>query len=419
MAEVEEEDDAFINCTFKVFEQDIILRNITYLWPINSTIMWTFMNEVIFNTKDSSLTLYHKNNITLLLRACLNIESAPHVLPWWQKMAWGAIFSLMLIVAIGGNIIVIWIVLAHRRMRTVTNYYLVNLSLADLFMAVFNCVFNFIYMLYSHWPFGETYCKVNYFITNITVAASVFTLVAISLDRYLAIMKPLQHRSSRTKARISLIIIWLASGLLALPCVLHSTTKIKNYSGGKMKIVCYIKWPDGTYPNSVSEYVYNLVFLLVTYLVPMFSMLLCYWVMGKELWGSQYIGERSQRQLHAIKSKRKVVKMFMIIITIFAICWLPYHGFFILVYHNNAISKTSYVQHMYLAFYWLAMANAMVNPVIYYWMNTKFKQYFQQIICGLCGLNSKKFAQQNIDLSLQQIKRGASQSDYYHSKSTR
>ncbi|KAL1454938.1 hypothetical protein WDU94_009067 [Cyamophila willieti] len=68
-------------------------------------------------------------------------------------------------------------------MRTVTNYYLVNLSLADLFMAVFNCVFNFIYMLYSHWPFGEVYCKMNYFITNITVAASVFTLVAISLDR--------------------------------------------------------------------------------------------------------------------------------------------------------------------------------------------------------------------------------------------
>lgn len=115
MSEVEEEDDAFINCTFKVFEQDYMLRNISYLWPINSTIIWTFMNEVVFNAKDSSLSLYHKNSITLLLRGCLNIESAPYELPWWQKLAWSVVFSLMLIVAIGGNIIVIWIVLGKWR----------------------------------------------------------------------------------------------------------------------------------------------------------------------------------------------------------------------------------------------------------------------------------------------------------------
>lgn len=72
---------------------------------------------------------------------------------------------------------------AHRRMRTVTNYFLVNLSLSDLLMSLLNCIFNFISMVNSHWPFGPIYCTVNNFVANLSVAASVFTLVAISVDR--------------------------------------------------------------------------------------------------------------------------------------------------------------------------------------------------------------------------------------------
>lgn len=69
-------------------------------------------------------------------------------------------------------------------MRTTTNYFLLNLSVADLLMSSLNCMFNFIYMLNSDWPFGSVYCSVNQFMGNVTVATSVFTLVAISFNRY-------------------------------------------------------------------------------------------------------------------------------------------------------------------------------------------------------------------------------------------
>lgn len=72
---------------------------------------------------------------------------------------------------------------AHRRMRTVTNYFLLNLSVADLLMSSLNCSFNFIFMLNSDWPFGSVYCTINNFMANMSVASSVFTLVAISFDR--------------------------------------------------------------------------------------------------------------------------------------------------------------------------------------------------------------------------------------------
>lgn len=64
--------------------------------------------------------------------------------------------------------------------------------------------------------------------------------------------------------------------------------------------------------------------------------------------------------------------MFIIIVVIFGVCWLPYHVYFIYTYHDNSIVAKPFIQHVYLGFYWLAMANTMVNPIIYYWMNKRY-----------------------------------------------
>ena len=51
---------------------------------------------------------------------------------------------------------VIWIVMSHARMRSVTNYFIVNLSIADILNATLNVIPNFTYMLTGNWPFGES-----------------------------------------------------------------------------------------------------------------------------------------------------------------------------------------------------------------------------------------------------------------------
>lgn len=107
----------------------------------------------------------------------------PFIPYWWVQIAWALVFGIMVFVSVVGNITVIWIVLAHRRMRTVTNFFLVNLTIADLATATFNAIFNFVFMLNSHWPFGHVYCVINNFIANLTIASSVFTITATSIDR--------------------------------------------------------------------------------------------------------------------------------------------------------------------------------------------------------------------------------------------
>ena len=64
--------------------------------------------------------------------------------------------------------------------------------------------------------------------------------------------------------------------------------------------------------------------------------------------------------------------MFMVVVIIFAVCWLPYHVYFIYTYHDTEIRRQPYIQHVYLGFYWLAMSNSMFNPLIYYWMNARW-----------------------------------------------
>lgn len=135
----------------------------------------------------------------------LNSDVVSFILPWWRQLLWTILFGGMVIVATGGNLIVIWIVLAHKRMRTVTNYFIgklklrfekqnwnhkinffrtVNLSIADAMVSTLNVTFNYIYMLNSHWPFGLLYCKISQSVAILSISASVFTLMAIAIDRW-------------------------------------------------------------------------------------------------------------------------------------------------------------------------------------------------------------------------------------------
>lgn len=130
------------------------------------------------------MTDFIEMNETISINATEEVpERNVFILPWWQQLIWCIIFGSMVFVATTGNVIVMWIVLAHKRMRSVTNYFLVNLSLADTMVSTLNVIFNFVYMLDGHWPFGEFYCKISNFIAPVSVAASVFTLKAISIDR--------------------------------------------------------------------------------------------------------------------------------------------------------------------------------------------------------------------------------------------
>ncbi len=105
------------------------------------------------------------------------------VQPVWRIVLWAVAYSTIVIVSVVGNVTVIWIILAHKRMRTVTNYFLVNLAFAEASMSAFNTVINFVYSVHNEWYFGLYYCRFHNFFPIAAVFASIYSMTAIALDR--------------------------------------------------------------------------------------------------------------------------------------------------------------------------------------------------------------------------------------------
>jgi hypothetical protein len=93
------------------------------------------------------------------------------------------IIAIIVALAIGGNIFVVWVVVAHERMRTVTNYFLVNMAIADLIYVTFCSLPLSVDTLIDHWVFGRVYCKLLFFMGLWMIMAKVTTLMAVAVER--------------------------------------------------------------------------------------------------------------------------------------------------------------------------------------------------------------------------------------------
>ncbi|XP_037094572.1 tachykinin-like peptides receptor 86C [Pollicipes pollicipes] len=304
----------------------------------------------------------------------------------WAALGWAVAFGAMLVIAIAGNSLVCAIILTHRHMRTATNCFLVNLSVANLLMICLNCTFNFIYVVYADWWFGLPFCIISNFVSSLTVTASVFSLVAVSIERYMVIVRPLRRKIRRGEVVGSIILIWVCSGCLSVPYLLYSDIIThRRLPSGDEVCGCVLVWPDGLPQTSFADHVYSIVFLCLTYILPMLFMAICYTIIGRQLWRSGRTGFKTTAELSAIRSRRKIARKFIVVVVAFALLWLPHQASCVYTYHDSWLARRKYVQHLFLGFYWLAMSHSMVNPFIYFWMNGRFRS----CLAGWCGRSDK------------------------------
>lgn len=118
-------------------------------------------------------------------------------------------YGTIFIVALIGNGLVCYVVQSSPQMKTVTNYFIMNLAIGDILMTIFCVPFSFVSMLVlRYWPFGIFMCKIVNYSQAVSVLVSAYTLLAISIDRYMAIMRPLRPRLGKTMAKIIVAGVW-------------------------------------------------------------------------------------------------------------------------------------------------------------------------------------------------------------------
>ncbi|XP_065115942.1 5-hydroxytryptamine receptor 2B [Paramisgurnus dabryanus] len=149
-----------------------------------------------------------------------------------ERLRWAALLILLVIIpTIGGNILVILAVSLERKLQNATNFFLMSLAVADLLVGVLVMPIALVAVLFhSRWPLPDFLCPIWLFLDVLFSTASIMHLCAISLDRYIAIKKPIHHSQfkSRAKALAKIAFVWLISIGIAIPIPIKGL-QVSNY----------------------------------------------------------------------------------------------------------------------------------------------------------------------------------------------
>ncbi|XP_055675009.1 galanin receptor type 1-like isoform X2 [Falco peregrinus] len=187
------------------------------------------------------------------------------------------LFGLIFFLGMVGNTLVL-VVLGRLRSggrpsRSTTNIFILNLSIADFSFLLFCVPFQATIYSLPEWIFGAFFCKWVHYLAMATMLVSIFTLVAMSVDRYIAVVHAKRSLCIRSKrnAAFGVGVIWLLSLLIAIPVAQHQALMSGHHQAPNSSF-CWEYWANG----STAKQIYKITILLVGYLLPLVLITCCY-----------------------------------------------------------------------------------------------------------------------------------------------
>ncbi|KAM9832377.1 5-hydroxytryptamine receptor 2B-like [Neosynchiropus ocellatus] len=371
-------------------------------------------------------------------------------------LQWASLLIIMVIIpTIGGNILVILAVSLERKLQNATNYFLMSLAVADLLVGLLVMPIALITILYnSGWPLPDFICPIWLFLDVLFSTASIMHLCAISLDRYIAIKKPIQHsqNKSRAKALVKIGLVWLISIGIAMPIPIkglqdyhpHNITFNANHT---CQLMTDAFW-EFKLIGSLTAFFIPLTIMMVIYLLTVHVLrkkvnLLrskviqrCSYSTVSTIFQKDYpimtnnaeklnmlerrlsrIMEKSninranfpptddtpfrrmsamgKKSMQTLSNEQRASKVLGIVFLLFVIMWCP---FFITNISSVlcASCDEDIIAHLMEIFVWVGYVSSGINPLVYTLFNKTFRQAFSRLIT----FNYRKFPSHGHDRSM-------------------
>ncbi|XP_067111473.1 gonadotropin-releasing hormone II receptor-like [Osmerus mordax] len=271
-----------------------------------------------------------------------------------------------------------------------------SLASADLVMTFVVMPLDAIWNITVQWYAGDVMCKLMCFLKLFAMHSATFILVVVSLDRHHAILHPLDALDSGRRNKRMLLVAWVLSLLLASP-QLFIFRAIKAEGVDFTQCVTH-----GSFQHRWQETAYNMFHFVTLYVFPLLVMSFCYTHILIEInrqmlksKGGESCLRRSGTDMIP-KARMKTLKMTIVIVASFVVCWTPYYLLGIWYWFQPRILRNmpEYVHHILFVF---GNLNTCCDPVIYSFYTPSFRADLADVVAWCCGRQHDNASPRSMD----------------------
>lgn len=301
--------------------------------------------------------------------------SEPSPLKWTLRVLYISVF----VVGITGNLVVCGAVMRRKRLRSSNNLYTFNLACADLIVVTIYVPTQMTAFENEHnWALGDTMCRIAYIIIPLCLSASIGSLLAITVNRYRAMVSPLTPKLTVRNIQLIISGIWIISLLLALPIIFVAGTETSTNG----QVYCSEPgWPK----DSALDNIYWISIFVLQYITPLIVIGVLSSIAAWKL-RANALFNRKRDSLVVTRAVRKrmqqgakITKMLLALVLIYAICMLPQHAVYFWMEYGN-LNQMGFKMYIFRFSNVFPMANCALNPIAYGTLNKEFGMVFKSLL---------------------------------------
>uniref|UniRef100_A0A671UL93 Histamine H2 receptor n=1 Tax=Sparus aurata TaxID=8175 RepID=A0A671UL93_SPAAU len=285
----------------------------------------------------------------------------------------GVFLSFLILLTVGGNVLVCLAVCASRRLRCLTNCFIVSLAVTDLLLGLLVLPFSALIQLNEEWPLGPVFCNFYISMDVMLCTASILTLLAISVDRYLAVTMPLRYTSVVLPWRVAVAMasVWTVSVAVSfLPIQMGWNTvngTVQNQG----------PWAPEKRCRFELNRPYVLTDSLLTFYLPLIAMCWTYLQILRIARAQAKRIIRARPTLVAFREHKATLTL-AAVIGAFVVCWLPYFILFTVLGLKEHPDPSTVPAFPFVL--WLGYANSAFNPILYGALNRDFRSAYSRLL---------------------------------------